>query len=593
MANQKLELTWVEKNKPVKLEPRLLLEIPEKSYHAKTKRKGDIFENMLIHGDNLLTLKALEMKFSKKVRCIYIDPPYNTGVAFEHYDDNLEHSIWLNLMRMRLSILRNLLRDDGVIWIQIDDEEQAYLKVLCDEVFGRANFVNMISVNMKNNAGASGGGEDKRLKKNCEFILVYAKDYEKLPIFKSAYQYTEMYEVVKQYKAEGKNWHYTSVLVNPGTKEYVCSTVDGDGNEIKIYRRVGTVIKSVKQLMSDEKLTEKDVYYKYGESIFEAKDAQSSIRQRVIAAKKENDINDDIISIEYVPKTGKNRGQLYEQFYKGDACRLFAWLRDISTTIDGVLYKKNKLGTYWDFTSSINNLTKEGNVVFPNGKKPEKLVSQILSMCTEPGDLVLDSFLGSGTTAAVAHKMRRRWIGVELGAHCNTHCIPRLKSVVDGEDKGGISKDVNWLGGGGFRFYELAPSLIKKDEYGMSVIDSEHFDDVRLAEAVCKIMGFDYAPSKDEYFIHGQSTENAFIYVTTNFMTVEHIQSISRKLGGRHLSILCKAFEPVPADCENVMVKKIPKEILEKCEWGKDDYSLKIKELPVAEEQESDDLTLL
>lgn len=167
----KLELTWVGKYDDKVIEPRILMEDREKSY-------GDPrSENMLIHGDNLVALQALQQDFYGSIKCIYIDPPYNTGSAFEHYDDNLEHSIWLNLMRKRLVLLRELLSEEGTIWIQIDDEEQAYLKVLCDEVFGRGNFVNMISVNMKNIAGASGGGEDKRLKKNCEYILIYAKDY--------------------------------------------------------------------------------------------------------------------------------------------------------------------------------------------------------------------------------------------------------------------------------------------------------------------------------------------------------------------------------------------------------------------------------
>lgn len=170
----KLELTWVGKYEEEKLEPRILIEDKSKSYGESNT------ENMLIHGDNLLALKALENKYTGMIKCIYIDPPYNTGAAFEHYDDNLEHSIWLGIMKKRLEILRNLLAEDGTIWIQIDDEEQAYLKVLCDEIFGRSNFVNMISVNMKNVAGASGGGEDKRLKKNCEYILVYAKNYDLL-----------------------------------------------------------------------------------------------------------------------------------------------------------------------------------------------------------------------------------------------------------------------------------------------------------------------------------------------------------------------------------------------------------------------------
>ena len=231
MANQRLELTWIGKGEEPAVEPRILLHDPSKDY-------GDPnAENMLIHGDNLLALKALEQEFAGQVKCIYIDPPYNTGAAFEHYDDNLEHSIWLRLMKARLEILRTLLAPNGSIWIQIDDEEQAYLKVICDEVFVRNNFINMISVNMKNIAGASGGGEDKRLKKNCEYILAYAREYSLLPLFNGPYQYTEMSELIQQYIDEGKSWKYTTVLVDPGQKEYAGSTVDGDGNEIKVYIR--------------------------------------------------------------------------------------------------------------------------------------------------------------------------------------------------------------------------------------------------------------------------------------------------------------------------------------------------------------------
>ncbi len=336
--------------------------------------------NFLLEGDNLHSLYLLEKTHKGAIDLIYIDPPYNTGHEDFVYDDNyvaeedsFRHSKWLSFMEKRLRIAKELLSEKGVIFIQISDIEMAQLKCLCDDIFDESNFLNIISVNMKNIAGASGGGEDKRFKKNCEYILVYAKSYDFLPLFNGAYTYTEMSSVVEQYRAEGKTWHYTSVLVEKGDKKYVGSTIDGDGNEIKIYTRKNAVIKSVKQIMADEGLTEKEVYYKYGTCIFEAKDAQSSIRTRVINAKKELGITDDVVSIEYVPKTGKNRGVLYEQFYKGDKCRLFAWLGDISEVIDGVLYKKSLQGTYWDYTSRINNLTKEGAVEFSNGKKPVDL----------------------------------------------------------------------------------------------------------------------------------------------------------------------------------------------------------------------------
>ena len=584
MANQKLELTWIGKDDQTQVEPRILLHDPSKDY-------GDPdATNMLIHGDNLLALKALEQQFAGQVKCIYIDPPYNTGEAFEYYDDNLEHSIWLGLMRARLIILRNLLSEDGTIWIQIDDEEQAYLKVLCDEIFGRSNFINMISVNMKNAAGASGGGEDKRLKKNCEFILSYAKNYDLISPFEGVYDYTEMYEYILDYKEQGKTWHYTSVLLEEGDKVYIGSTVDGDGNEIKIYRRPGAVVKSINQVMKMKSITEKEVYYSYGTRIFEAKDAQSSIRTRVISAKKELGISDDIISIEYVPRTGKNKGRLYEQFYKGDKCRLFAWLRDISEVKDGVLYKKVLQGTYWDLTSSINNLTKEGGVAFPKGKKPEALVSRIIKMCSEPCDLVLDSFLGSGTTAATALKLNRRWIGVELREHCFSHCIPRLNCVIDGTDSGGISKAVDWHGGGGYKFYELAPTLIVKDKYGNPVF-SDKYNPTMLAAAVAKINGFVYAPSSETYWKQGYSQDNSYIFVTTQYLDSKMLDSIAEDIGPMENLLICTPAFDVGLNrrYDNINVRKIPQSVLDKCEFGVDNYNLNIVNPPEINQDEWED----
>lgn len=590
MTKQKLELTWIGKHKRPKLEARILLEDPEKSYHAKVRSESAAFDNRLIFGDNLLALKALEQEFTGKVKCVFIDPPYNTGNAFEYYDDGLEHSIWLGLMRDRLEIIKRLLTDDGLIFIQIDDNEQAYLKVLCDEVFGRINYVNTISINMKNIAGASGGGEDKRLKKNIEYVLIYSKDYEKLSPLNSIYNYVPMSDVVKSYREEGKSWKYTSILFYEGEKEYIGSTVDGDGNEIKIYRRYEPIFKTINQVMRDENLTENEVYNKYFDRIFEAKDAQTSIRLRVIEAKKSLNIQDDLVSIEYIPKTGRNKNNVYEQFYRGEKCRLFAWLKDIGTVINGVLYKANRLGTYWDVTSSINNLTKEGGVTFPNGKKPEILIQKIFELCTNPGDLVLDSFAGSGTTGAVAHKMGRRWIMVELGEHCHTHIIPRLQKVIDGEDQGGISKAVNWQGGGGFRYFRLAPTLIVNDKWGNQIINPDYNPEM-LAEALAKLEGFTYMPSENLWWQHGYSSENDFIYVTTQSLSVEQLQLLSDEVGaGRSLLICCSAWRGITADqaaerFPNLSLKKIPKMILKRCEWGHDDYSLNVANLPMAEEE--------
>lgn len=588
----KLELTWIGKNEEHKsLEPRILIEDKKYSYgnpEIGVLPNGKPWNgNMLIHGDNLLTLKALEQEYTQQVKCIYIDPPYNTGNAFEHYQDNLEHSIWLGLMRERLLLLRNLLSEDGTIWIQIDDDEQAYLKVLCDEIFGRNNFVNMISVNMKNIAGASGGGEDKRIKKNCEYILVYAKQYDLMPLFNGPYEYTEMSELIKQYIDNGKSWKYTTVLLDSGTKEYIGSTIDGDGNEIRVYKRHNTKMASVNSLAKKEKITLKDAYRKYGINVFRTTNAQTSIRTRIIEFRRENNIKEPILSIEYIPRSGKNKGKVYEQFYKDDICNLFVWLRDTSEIIEGELYKKELQGTYWDMNAWMKNLTKEGNVAFPNGKKPEKLISQILSMTTRPGDLVLDSFLGSGTTAAVAQKMRRRYIGIEFGKHAYTHCIPRLKIVTDGTDLGGITKTEGWLGGSGFKFYELAPSLLKEDKFGNLVINKEYNADM-LAAAMAKQEGYTYKPDTNVYWKQGYGSETDYIYTTTQFLTVESLAAIHETMAeNESLLICCTSFQK---ECKqafgNITIKKIPQMLLDRCEYGKNDYSLNIIELPETEESD-------
>ena len=584
MANQKLELTWIGKGEDPKIEPRILL-------HDSSKDYGDPnTENMLIHGDNLLALKALEQKYAGKVKCIYIDPPYNTGSAFEHYDDNLEHSIWLRLMKARFEILRNLLTPDGRIFVQIDDEEHAYMKVLMDEIFGRSNYINTISVLMKNIAGASGGGEDKRLKKNIEYIVIYAKDYTQVGTFAPVYNYSPIAQLVEQYKQEKKSWKYTSVLVDAGEKEYISSTVDGDGNEIKIYKRINFKSLSVKQYAKENRITESDVYNYHFDKVYRTTMPQSSIRPRVMERMNELGIECDVVSIEYVPKTGRNKGQLYEQFYVGDKFNLFAWLSDVAEVIDGVAYKKDLQGTYWDFVGETKNLTKEGNVQFPNGKKAERLIKRVFDLSTNPGDLVLDSFLGSGTTAAVAHKMGRKWIGIELGNHCYTHCIPRLKAVIDGTDNGGITKDINWQGGGGYKFYELAPTLIVKDKYGNSVF-SDKYNPEMLVAAVSKINGYVYDPDNTTYWKQGYCQDNSFIYVTTQYLTNEILDAIAQEIGVfENLLICAPAFDTgLNRQYENISVKKIPQSVLEKCEYGVDNYDLNIVNPPEIDEEEWED----
>lgn len=453
LTKKKYGLIWEEHEERVDEELKTQIPTFEEIKDKEIVMKKDDSFNFLLEGDNLHSLYLLKKTHKGKIDLIYIDPPYNTKNKDFIYNDKIineddlyRHSKWLSFMAERLKKAKTLLTEEGVIFIQIDDNEVAQLKMLCDEVFGEENFLNIISVNMKNIAGASGGGEDKRFKKNCEYILIYAKNYNLLPIFNGAYEMTEMSELIQKYINEGISWKYTSVLVNEGDKEYINSTIDGDGNEIKIYKRKNVVIKSIKQIVKEENITEQEAYKKYGTRIFRTTNAQSSIRTRIIQAKREFKIQDSIISIEYIPKTGKNRGKLYEQFYKDDNCNLFVWLKDTTEEIDGMLYKKDLQGTYWNFTAGTKNLTKEGNVVFANGKKPVDLIKRIISLYPKNDIIVLDFFAGSGTTAHAVllqnqeDNGRRSYILCTNNENniCRDITYVRLKNVIKGyiNDKG-------------------------------------------------------------------------------------------------------------------------------------------------------------
>lgn len=581
MSIKRLELTWIGKEQRPRLEPRILLEDPDLSYHAAERvTEYDIFDNRLIFGDNLLALKALEQEFSGQVKCIYVDPPYNTGQALEFYEDGLEHSLWLSLMRDRFEVLLKLLKPDGVFVCQLNDEEVAYCKVMLDELFGRTNFLNQVSVKMKQTSGASGGGEDKKLKKNIEYLLIYAADRngdQGFKKFNDVFDEEDLFQYIEDMQSEGKSWKYTRIIRSFGNRSFLQTTVDGSGEEIKIYSHDKVVIEPISSVAETEGLSMEQCYVKYFDKIFRDTNAQSSIRTRVMEVV---DGRHDFVSIVYVPKSGRNRGKLTTLYYKGRNCDLIAWLRDVAVKKGQRIVKLEKAGTFWE-GFPLNNLTKEGGVQFPRGKKPEALIRKVLELTTDPGDLVLDSFGGSGTTGAVAHKMGRRWIMVELGEHCHTHIIPRLKKVIDGTDQGGVSKPQEWKGGGGFRYYKLAPSLLKKDKYGQWVVN-ESYNAEMLAEAMCKHMNFTYAPSDEIYWMHGRSTESDYIYITTQTLSHEALAHLSEEAGeNRTLLICCSAWTGNVGQFKNLTVQKIPNAILNRCEYGHDDYSLKIENLPM------------
>lgn len=552
----KLELTWVGKYKQHKIEPRILVEDRTKSY-------GDpASENILIHGDNLIALQALQQDYSGTIKCIYIDPPYNTGSAFEHYDDNLEHSIWLNMMQQRLQLLRDLLADDGGICIQIDAVEMPYLKVLLDEIFGRRNFINIISIKTKI-AGVSGSNLGKSLQDNVEYILLYAKDILCFQLNVVPQKRQELLEYIDDYTTQGKSWKYTTVMREVDEGTFLKSFLAGNGDVIKLYRHERYELCSVSQIAREEFGGDlKQAYYKYIDKILRTTNAQTSIRTKVIDETVEFDNGAGLFSIEYIPIKGKNAGKKIRSFYKDN--NLIAWLRDVVSCEKKGIFKLDNMGNLWD-DIQYNNLTKEGDVQFPNGKKPEALVARIIAMLSKENDIVLDSFLGSGTTAAVAHKMRRRWIGIELGNHAYTHCKVRLDRVIDGADAGGISSTVNWQGGGGYHFYELGPSLLVRNKKLPIYQINPEFTFEMLCEAICKIEGFKYVPNG---VFHGHSSEKRFIHITKKFVNAAYIKSVTATLGdGQSLLIYGTKIQSDLRLPDNVEVKKIPKDLLEKCEF--------------------------
>lgn len=535
MSKTKLELTWIGKNKRPKLEPRILLEDPALSYHAKQKfTASDSFDNKLIYGDNLLALKALEQEYLGKVKCVYIDPPYNTGSAFEHYDDGLEHSLWLTLMKERLSILWNLLDPKhGSIWVSIDDREMPYLRLLLDEVCGREQFV------------ASNVWQKRYSRENREsigdaheYVIVYAKDKVQ---FKAERNKLPLGEKQKKVYRNPNNdprglWRSVSLSAQgyrPNQMYEIVSPITGKIHKPPAGSCWKVIESKYKQLLAEDRI--------------------------------------------YFGKDGNAVPARLQFLSEIEGMTPWTWWphEDVGHTDEA---KKEMHALY----------TPENAFATP---KPERLIERILHIATNPGDLVLDSFAGSGTTGAVAHKMGRRWIMVELGEHCHTHIIPRLQKVIDGEDQGGISKSINWQGGGGFRYYKLAPSLIEYDRFGQPVINNE-FNAEMLAEAVCKLEGFTYAPSETLWWQHGFSTESDFIYVTTQNLSIEKLEQISDEVGSdKTLLVMCGAFRCKADRFANLTIKKLPKAVLKHCEWAHDDYSLNVQNLPMAErEPEQNDL---
>ena len=495
----KLELTWVGKYDEKVVEPRILVEDKSKSYGDPSS------ENMLIHGDNLIALQALQQDFAGKVKCIYIDPPYNTGYAFTQYDDSVEHSIWLSLMRSRLLLLKNLLIEDGSIWISIDDDEQAYLKVLCDEVFGRVNYVATMVWQKRTSPDMRAVISDGH-----EYILVYAKDKEafkktrnKLPL--SEEQAASYSNPDNDPRGPWTSADYTAQGFRPN-QMYTITTLGGatyTPPEGKCWKNIESVFL--------EQVEDNRIWF--------GADGCGMPRRKTFLSEHEG----------VIPWTWwSNKEVGHNQEAKKESIKLFGAANVFDTP------------------------------------KPERLLERIIHISSNPNEYVLDSFLGSGTSIAVAHKMKRKWIGIELGNHVYTHCKVRMDKVVDGDD-GGISESVDWHGGGGYHFYELAPSLlIKNDKLPVYQVNPAYTFEM-MCEAICKLEGFHYKPDGN---FHGHSSEKRFIHITKEFVNAEYIMSVATTLGeDQSLLIYGTKIQSDLRLPDNIEVKKIPKDLLEKCDF--------------------------
>mgnify|MGYP001619351708 CR=1 FL=1 len=503
MKKGRLELTWVGKDERIRLEPRVLVEDTEKSY-------GDPkAENMVIFGDNLLALKALEQDFSGRIKCIAIDPPYNTGNAFAQYDDGLEHSLWLSLMRDRLEQLKRLLSYDGSIWICIDDDESHYLKVLCDDVFGRQNFVANVIWQKK----FSPQNDTKWLSDSHDHILVFAKNKETW----RPYPLPRTAEMDGRYKNPDNDprglWMSSDLSVRTYTPatDYPITNPNGRVIEPAESRCWGVSKERFEELKKDNRIW------------FGASKNNSPRVKRFLS-----EVQDGAVS-----KT--------------------IWLRD-------------EVGDNQDAKREVKQFNEKDVFTTP---KPECLIQRILTLATKEGDWILDSFSGSGTTGAVAHKMGRKWLMCELGEHCHTHIIPRMKAVIDGE-QGGISKAENWKGGGGFKYYRLAESLLVRDK-DLSTKDhpvyiiNPHYDAKTLIRAICKVENFHY---RNQGRLHGVSSESRFLHVTTQLLTQKYLDSLSEDIAPEQsLLVYCTRSGRGLNLPPNIELKNIPRDLLAKCDF--------------------------
>ncbi|HGL9787705.1 TPA: site-specific DNA-methyltransferase, partial [Neisseria gonorrhoeae] len=449
----------------------------------KRRSDGTPAENLIIKGNNLIALHSLAKQFKGKVKLIYIDPPYNTETDSFAYNDKFSHSTWLTFMKNRLEIAKELLKDDGLIFVQCDDKEQAYLKVLLDETFTRENFINCIAVKMSEPSGNKMAHTSHRLPKIKEYILIYKNKNIKLnPIREQKSEWDNEYNIfLENFTQEDKK--FIDLIVNSQTENK-----EINGNTLK---EIDILLKKISPISVNQKLAQlniKDnevIKWKLDNAYRIVRTAASSSVKKLADEKKE------ICQQQFFSVISKRDKLLY--IVKSD------YSKDAKAPRVQVLFAEDYLSiSLCDLWTNINTtgLEAEGNVELKNGKKPESLIETIIKLATNENDIVLDYHLGSGTTAAVAHKMNRQYIGIEQMDYIETLAVERMKKVIDGE-QGGISKAVNWQGGGEFVYAELSPF---NETAKQQILACENSDGIKtLFEGLCERHFLKYNVSVNEF----------------------------------------------------------------------------------------------
>lgn len=483
------EYEWVDKKDPRVSEPRILI---EKDTYGDKKT-----ENILIKGDNLLALKALRQDFQRKIKLIFIDPPYNTGNAFAQYDDGIEHSLWLGMMKTRLEALYKLLSSDGSLWITIDDDESHYLKVLCDEIFGRNNFVANVVWQKK----YTRANDARWFSDNHDHILVYAKD-------------KNIWRPKPLPRTEEMDRRYTNPDNDPR----------GVWKATPLHAKSGTKRQEVTFLNGTTWTPPAGTFNRYSANT-------------LIDAEKNNRI-----------------------YFGSKTPVLKKFLNDMGGVVPLTIWLQEEVGNNDEAKREIKVFNP--NDVFST-PKPERLLNRIIDLGSNEGDWIIDSFAGSGTTGAVAHKKNRKWIMVEIGNHADTHIIPRMQQIINGKDQGGISKIVDWNGGGGFKYFELGDSLfVRDDDLKLTVINPKMYNG-KLIRAVLKIEGFKLLHPDNG--LHGISGKT-IAHVTEQYLSQAYIDTLYAEVEDKasFIVIYAKTISSKLKLPDNVEIKRIPEVLLKK-----------------------------